>query len=331
MRAFVTGATGFIGYHVACALQEEGWEVSALARETANTDRLRRRGILIVRGDLLSGDGLAQGMKGCDAVFHVAAHYSLDRRESRLMHEVNVEGTRRILAAARAGDVPRVVFTSSTATVALRADGPADESGFADPDRVPAGYKRSKILAEQEALRAFRGGQDIVVVNPSTPVGAGDVKPTPTGRIILDTIKGRMPAYVDTGLNVVSVRDVAAGHLLACRLGKSGERYILGAHNLAFADLVGQVARLAGRRAPSIRIPYQAALAAAAVDEWLVSPLLRRPARIPLAGVRLSRHPMYFTAQKAVRELGLPQTPVSVALEEAVEWFAGDFVNGRPH
>ena len=324
MRAFVTGGTGFIGYHVAAALLADGCEVRALARAGSDTGRLRALGADVCAGDLATGEGVESGVRGCDAVFHAAAHYSLDRREKDVMRAVNVGGTRAVLAAARAAGVRRVVYTSSTATVGLCADGqPADESAFADPAAAQSEYKRTKILAERLALAACREGLDVVIVNPSTPVGWGDVKPTPTGRIVLDALRGRMPAYVDTGLNVAAVRDVAAGHLLAHAAGRTGERYILGGENMTLADLLGRIARIAGRRPPKFRLPFWFAQGVAVVDEYIAAPLTRTRPRVPLEGVRLARRPMYFTSGKAVRELGLPQTSVDAALAEAVDWFRG--------
>lgn len=322
MRALVTGATGFVGYHVALALCSAGHAVRALVRSPQHADRLNELGMEVVAGDLATGQGLASAVAGCDAVFHVAAHYSLDRRDSRVMHLVNVEGTKRVLDAVRRAGGPRLVYTSSTAAVGLREDGqPADESRFVDPAAVHSVYKKTKVMAEALVLEAVRDGMDAVIVNPSTPVGPWDVKPTPTGRIVLDTMRGKMPAYVETGLNVVAVEDVALGHVLAFDKGIRGERYILGNQNLHFGQLVATVARLAGRKPPSWKIPFWFAYVVAGVDEYVVSPLFAKSPRAPVAGVKLARVPMYFTAAKAVRELGLPQTPVEEALARAVEWF----------
>ncbi|GGI98300.1 dihydroflavonol-4-reductase [Alicyclobacillus cellulosilyticus] len=322
MRALVTGGSGFIGFHVVRTLLSAGHSVRVLVRSREAARRLEPLGVEVVMGDLATGEGIGTAVAGCDAVFHVAAHYSLDRRDGPRMYAVNVEGTRRVLAAVRRAGGPRMVYTSSTATIGLRADGgPADESRFVDPASVRSAYKRSKILAENLVLDACREGMDIVIVNPSAPVGWGDVKPTPTGRIVLDAMKGRIPGYVETGLNVVSVGDVAAGHLLAWRHGQSGERYILGHQNMHLSEILQVVAELAGRRPPKLRIPFWVAWCAAVVDEFVVTPVRGGPARIPLAGVQLAKQPMYFTAEKAVRELGLPQTPVRQALAEAVAWF----------
>ncbi|GEO25966.1 dihydroflavonol-4-reductase [Alicyclobacillus acidoterrestris] len=333
MRALVTGATGFVGYHVAVALRSSGHSVRALVRSPEqHADRLGAQGIEVAVGDLATGQGLEAAVAGCDAVFHVAAHYSLDRRDTAIMHAVNVEGTKRVLDAVRKAGGPRLVYTSSTAAVGLRDDGkPADESRFVNPDKVHSVYKKTKVLAESLVLDAARGGMDIVIVNPSTPVGPWDVKPTPTGRIVLDTMLGKMPGYVETGLNLVAVEDVAAGHLLAYEKGARGERYILGNQNMHFGDLVATVARLSGRKPPSLKIPFWFAYLVAGIDEYMLSPLLAKSPRAPVAGVKLAKVPMYFTAEKAVRELGLPQTPVEDALMRAIEWFRAEGVKPQQH
>jgi dihydroflavonol-4-reductase len=322
MRAFVTGGTGFIGFHVIRALLQRGDEVRALVRPGSSRNRHHLSDIRTVAGDLRSADGLIEAMRGCDAVFHVGAHYSLYRRDAATMYEVNVRGTERVLVAARAADVGRVVFTSSTATVGLRADGwAADETSYAELKTAVGAYKRSKILSERIALAAAQEGQDVVIVNPSTPIGSGDVKPTPTGRIVLDTLTGRMPAYVDSGLNIVAVSDVAAGHVLAYERGVAGERYILGNQNMTLRQLLEVVAECAGIEAPRVRLPLWCAVLLAVFDEGVLTPITGRAPRAPLAGALLARHPMYFRSDKAVRELGLPQTPVAGAIAEAVAWF----------
>ncbi|MDP9727482.1 NAD-dependent epimerase/dehydratase family protein [Alicyclobacillus sp. TC] len=331
MRAFVTGASGFIGYHVARLLLRDGHEVRALVRPGTSTQRLERLGMDKVYGDLTDVDSFSEAMRTCDVLFHVAAHYSLYRRDRDKMMAVNVEATRRLLEATRKTKIERIVYTSSTATVGLMEDGrAADETLFANPREVKSDYKRSKILAEELVLDACREGMDIVIVNPSTPVGPGDIKPTPTGRIVLDTMTGKMPAYVETGLNLVAVEDVAEGHLLAWKRGKTGERYILGNENLTFGDLVGRIARIAGCAAPRLRIPLWVAWTAAVMDEFVLSALSGHTPRVPLAGVQLARRPMYFTAQKAVRELGLPQTSIDIALKNAVEWFRSEVLQDIP-
>jgi dihydroflavonol-4-reductase len=322
VRVVVTGGSGFVGWHVVRSALRRGAEVRALVRSQAAANRLRGLGAVPVYGDILTGAGLDSAFAGAEAVFHVAAHYSLDRRDARLIYRTNVDGTRNVLRAAQRARIERLVYTSSTATVALDPTGqPADESGFADPDATGVDYKRSKILAERLVLAAAREGFDAVVVNPSTPVGWGDIKPTPTGRLVRDALFGRMPAYVATGLNFVAVTDVAEGHWLALERGRRGERYILGHENLTLAEFLERVARVAGRRPPRARLPWWVAWTLALIDEGLLTPLSGRPPRVPLAGVELARRPHYFTAAKAVRELGFPQTSLDQAIAEALAWF----------
>ncbi|TDY51379.1 dihydroflavonol-4-reductase [Alicyclobacillus sacchari] len=323
MLALVTGGTGFVGYHVVAALRDQGHQVRALVRDPMRAQALLALGADVCVGDLATGAGIEAAVRGCDAVFHVAAHYSLDRRDDALMYAANVEGTRRLIEAVRHAGGPRLVYTSSTAAVKLRHDGkPATEAdGFNDPDKVYSTYKKTKVLAERLAIDAAKAGMDIVIVNPSTPVGPYDVKPTPTGRIVLNTMLGRMPAYVETGLNLVAVEDVALGHLLAYARGRRGERYILGNRNMHFGDLVGTVARLAGRRPPRTKIPFWVAMSVAIVDDYLLSRLLHHTPRAPVDGVKLAREPMYFDATKAVQELGMPQSSVEDALLRAITWF----------
>lgn len=333
MRVLVTGATGFIGYHVARRLVQAGYSVRALVRPNSpRRARLDALGVEPVVGDLVRGQELASAVAGCEAVFHVAALYSLDRRDDERMYRTNVEGTRALVAAVEAGGRPRLVYTSSVAAVGLTDDGsPADERRFADPATAAGGYKRSKILAERIVMDAIRHGRiDGVIVNPSTPIGAGDVRPTPTGRLVQDAVFGRMPGYVNTGLNFVAVDDVAVGHLLALERGVTGDRYILGHQNMTLAELLTMAAGLAGVRPPRLRIPLGLAMAVALADEAVWSPLTGRPVRVPIAGVALARKPMYFTAAKAVTHLGLPQTPIHEALGQAIAWFQHERLAARP-
>lgn len=316
--AFVTGASGFVGANLVRALLGGGWRVRALLRGDAPS--LAGLDVDAVRGDLFS-PGLAGAMRGCDAVFHVAATYSLWRRDRETLLRVNVEGTRRVLAAAREAGVPRTVHTSSVAAIGVRAGGaPADETHQSSPERLVGAYKRSKYLAEAEAQRAFEAGQDVVVVNPTTPVGPWDGRPTPTGEIVVRFLAGRMPAYVDTGLNVIDVRDVAAGHVLAYERGVAGERYILGNENLTLRALLERLAEVSGRSAPRIRLPWAIPLAYAALGEFVLA-RVGVAADVPVESVLMSRQRMFYDARKAVRELGLPQSPVTLALADAVTWF----------
>jgi dihydroflavonol-4-reductase len=316
--AFVTGASGFVGANLARALLDRGWRVRALVRGAATS--LAGLDVEIVPGDLFA-PALADAMRGCDALFHAAARYSLWRRDGDDMFRTNVEGTRNALAAARAAGVPRTVHTSSVGAIGVRDDGmPADETHQTELHGLIGSYKRSKYGAELAVRDALMAGQDVVIVNPTTPVGPWDTKPTPTGEIIVRFLTGRMPAYVDTGLNVVDVRDVAIGHVLAYERGVTGERYILGNENLTLRALLHRLAAVAGRRAPRLRLPYLIPLAYAALREYTLEPL-GIPPDVSVESVRMSRQRMFYTAEKAVRELGLPQSPVTNALADAVTWF----------
>ena len=316
--AFVTGASGFVGANLVRTLLERGWRVRALVRGEAPS--LAGLDVELIRGDLFAPE-LAGAMRGCDALFHVAATYSLWRRDRAVLLRANVEGTRSVLAAARRAGVPRTVHTSSVAAIGVRPDGrPADESYQSPPERLIGAYKRSKYLAEAEARLAFAAGQDVVIVNPTTPVGPWDAKPTPTGEIVVRLLNGRMPAYVDTGLNVIDVRDVAAGHVGAYERGVAGERYILGHENLTLLALLERLASIAGRPAPRIRLPHAIPLAYAAFGEYVLAPIGVTP-DVSLESVRMAKQRMFYTAEKAVSELGLPQSPVTGALLDAVTWF----------
>ncbi len=321
MKAFVTGATGFVGAAVARALVRAGWSVRVLARVGSDRRNLAALPVEIADGELSDRKGLEQSLEGCGALFHVAADYRLGARDPEQLYRTNVDGTRNILAAARAVGVGRTVYTSSVATVGIPEDGsPGDELtpvGLAD---MIGHYKRSKYLAEQVALDAARSGMSLVIVNPSTPIGPGDLKPTPTGRIVLDAAAGRMPAYVDTGLNIVHVDDVAAGHLLAFHQGGSGERYILGGEDLSLQQILAQIAGLAGCRPPWIRLPYAAVLPIAYLAEGWAA-LSGRSGRVTLEGVRLSRKRMYFSSAKASHELGYTWRPPAEGFADAIQWF----------
>jgi dihydroflavonol-4-reductase len=317
--AFVTGASGFVGANLVRALLARRWRVRALVRGDAPS--LDGLDVERVHGDLFA-PALADAMRGCDALFHVAATYSLWRRDRDAVMRANVDGTRSVLAAARAAGVPRTVHTSSVAALGVRADrAPADETCQSPPGRLIGAYKRSKYLAEREVRRAVDAGQDVVIVNPTTPVGPWDAKPTPTGDIVVRFLTGRMPAYVDTGLNVVDVRDVAAGHVLAYERGVTGERYILGHENLTLRALLERLATIAGRRAPRLRLPRIIPLAYAALGEYVLVRAGLRP-DVALDGVRMAKQRMFYTAEKAIRELGFPQSSVDGALADAVTWFA---------
>lgn len=320
IKAFITGGTGFIGAHLVRLLLNKGYQVKVLVRRESKLDNLQGLPVEIVTGELNSPD-LASLMQDCQVMFHVAAHYSLWRKDRDLLYKYNVLGTRNILAAARESKIERVVYTSSVAAIGVGKDGqPVDETYQSPVEKLIGDYKKSKYFAEQEAYNALKLGQDIVIVNPSTPVGALDLKPTPTGDIILRFLRGQMPAYVNTGLNIVDVFDVATGHLLALEKGVSGDRYILGNQNLTLKELLAILAQITGLKPPTVTIPLWIPLTVATIDEFILAPLGKTPS-IPLDGVKMSAQLMYYNCQKAREVLGLPQSPITNALTEAVNWF----------
>jgi len=321
MKALVTGATGFVGAAVARALDVAGWQVRVLVRGGSNRSNLQHLAAEVVEGDLADVAALERALQGCEGLFHVAADYRLGARDPKPLYRTNVEGTRNILIAARAARVPRIVYTSSVATIGIPPDGsPGNEQTPVGLANMIGHYKRSKYLAEDVVRDAARMGMSVVIVNPSTPVGPGDIKPTPTGQLILDAASGRMPAYVDTGLNIVHVDDVAAGHLLAFERGGAGERYILGGEDMTLQTILAQIARLVGRNPPRVRLPYAAVLPVAYLAEALAK-FSGRTGRITLEGVRMSRKRMFFSSGKAARELGYRWRPPLEAFEDAVRWF----------
>lgn len=322
--SLVTGATGFVGAAVARALLAAGLPVRVLARPHSDRRNLAGLAVEIAEGSLEEAASLAAAVAGCRYLFHVAADYRLWVPDPAAMFRVNVDGTRTLMLAALAAGVERIVHTSSVATLGLVAGGSADERTPSAIGDMIGPYKQSKFAAEAAvtALIAERG-LPAVIVNPSTPVGPGDVKPTPTGRLIVEAARGRMPGYVDTGLNLVHVDDVAAGELLAAERGAVGERYILGGENLSLAEILGAVARAAGRRPPSRKIPYAVVLPIAAGVELLARVTGREPFTT-LDGVRMSRKKMYFSSAKAMRELGYAPRPASAAIADAVAWFAAN-------
>jgi dihydroflavonol-4-reductase len=322
MRIFVTGGTGFIGGSVVRCLLAASHEVRVLVRPGADTRQLDGLPVQHIAGDLKDADSLRRGVAGCDWVFHVAALYSYWGHRWEDFRQINVEGTRRVLQAAGDEGVKRIVYTSSVAVLGIPKDGsPATEETPSTLADMISDYKRSKFLAEEVALDFARQGLPLIIVNPSTPVGVGDHKPTPTGKIIVDFLNGRMPAYVDTGLNIVDVEDVAAGHLLAAERGRAGERYILGGENLTLKQLLDVLAEVSGRPPVRMRIPYRVALAWSYVDVALARLNPRHTPSATPETVRLSHKHMYFDPSKAVRELGLPQTPARKALHKAVGWY----------
>jgi dihydroflavonol-4-reductase len=321
MRALVTGATGFVGSAIARALSAAGWQVRVLARAHSDRRNLQSLPVEIATGDLLDAASLEAALRDCDALFHAAADYRLGAVDSERLYQTNVDGTRNLLNAARRAGTARIVYTSSVAAVGLPADGsPGTEDTPVTLDDMIGHYKRSKFLAEA-LVREFAGsGTPVVIVNPSTPIGPGDVKPTPTGQVVVDAASGRMPAYVDTGLNIVHVDDVAAGHLLALERGRIGERYILGGEDMTLREILLQISRVTGRPAPRIRLPQATLLPIALVSE-AAARLTGGSARVTLESVRMARKHMYFSSAKAVRALGYRWRPPAVAFEDAIRWF----------
>lgn len=321
MRALVTGATGFVGAAVARALLQEGWEVRALARKGSDRRNLQSLAVEVIEGDLADALSLQPALAGCEALFHVAADYRLGAFDPEQLYKTNVEGTRNILNAARAARVRRVVYTSSVATIGIPKDGSAGTE--ASPSTLAdmiGHYKRSKFLAEEVAREAVRAGTAVVIVNPSTPVGPGDVKPTPTGQMVFDAAAGRMPAYVDTGLNIVHVDDVASGHLLAFHRGRVGERYILGGQDMTLREILVEIARLTGRKPPNVRLPAGLVMPIAYVAEGFAR-VTGRSTRITVEGVRMARKRMFFSSAKAVGELGYQWRAPTLAFADAITWF----------
>jgi len=322
MKAFVTGATGFVGSHVAHVLADQGADLRLLVRTGSDPKNIRQLNADRVIGDLCDPESIDRAMAGCDVVFHVAADYRLWVRDPAQMYRANVEGTRTILQAARTNRVRRVVYTSSVATMGFTVkNNPVDESSPVSLESMIGHYKRSKYMAEEVALAAGHDGIDVVVVNPSTPVGEQDIKPTPTGRIVVDFLKKKFPAYVDTGLNLVDVRECARGHAAALEKGRSGERYILGGENLTLKQILDKLAAITGLPSPRVRLPYAVALASGVVDTVVTGVVLRREPRVTLDAVRMGRKKMFVSSAKAERELGWKAVPVDAALRRAVQWF----------
>lgn len=316
----VTGASGFLGWHVARLLVERGYRVRALARVGSRVADLE---VETVVGDLRDAGSLERAAAGCGLVFHVAADYRLWAKDPGEMYRINVEGTRNLLAAARNAGAERIVYTSTVGTIGIPAGGVGDETTPVTLADMAGDYKRSKFLAERAALEFARAGLPVVIVNPTAPIGDHDAKPTPTGKIVLDFLQGDMPAFIDTGLNVVDARDVAEGHLLACERGRAGERYILGSENLTLAQILEKLAAIAGRKAPSVRLPYAVAYGAGACSTaW--ARLTGKPPRVPLDAVRMARKKMWVTHEKARRELGFEPGPAEAALARAVAWFQAE-------
>lgn len=320
-KAFVTGATGFVGAHVARKLVERGDNTTVLARPSSNLSLLKGLPVEIAIGDLTDFNSIIEHMKGVDQLYHVAADYRLWARDPRDIYRSNVDGTRNILEAALKQGVSNVVYTSTVGCLGIPKDGsPGDENTHVTRNELVGHYKKSKYDAEQVALEYVEKELNVVIVNPSTPIGPGDIKPTPTGKIILDFMRGKMGGFVDTGLNLIAVEDVAEGHLLAAEKGRVGEKYILGNRNMTLCEILTTLAKITNRKPPSLQVPHWTALLAAYANTAASTVLGKEPS-IPIEGVLMSMKKMYFTSEKAIRELRLPQTPVEDALARAVRWF----------
>lgn len=323
MKALVTGATGFIGGAVVRALVKSGIDVRVLARAGADLQNIQNLTVERVEGDLRDPASLRRSLAGCRQLYHVAAHYALWAKDPSIFYDINVTGTKNLLEAARDIGVERIVYCSTIGAIGLPPGGGlGTEETPVSLEQMAGHYKRSKYLAEQEVVKLAKAGLPVVIVNPSAPVGAGDVKPTPTGQVIVDFMKGRMPAYIETGMNIVDVDDVAAGHLLAMEKGRIGERYILGNKNLMLREVFEIMSRLTGIKAPTIKLPRLAILPLAYANQWIAN-LTGQSPRIPLEGVKMAKYKMHYDCSKAIRELGIPLTPPEVALEKAVRWFRG--------
>lgn len=322
MKALVTGATGFIGGNLVRELLKQGYQVRALVRKASNHKNIQGLDIEMAFGDLRDRECLDRALEGCEVLFHVAASYTFWTPDPRVIYETNVKGTENILTAALAKGIRKVVYTSTESTIGIRESGSSGtEETEVKPSELAGHYKKSKYMAERLALKMYHEGLPLVVVNPTVPVGPFDIKPTPTGQFIVDFLNHRMPAYVDTGLNVVDVEDVAKGHVLALEKGRIGDRYILGNRNITFREILEILEQMTGIRAPRLKIPIWLALGAAYVDEFMTGTILRKHPRIPVAGVKAARRFRYFDCSKAIVELGFPQTAIEEALEKAVRWF----------
>ena len=322
MKVLVTGATGFIGGNLARELWRRGDDVRALVRPGSNQLTIEDTGIVPVEGDILDPQSIDRAVQGCEAVFHVAAAYTFWSKNPEEVSRTNVEGTLNVLNAAREAGVSRTVYTSTVGTIGLPKTGLGDEATPFEPKSLHGDYKRSKLQAEKEALSLAAEGMPVVVVNPTAPVGPWDVKPTPTGRMVLDFLRRKVPAYLKTGMNVVDVADVVDGHILALEKGRNGDRYILGNRNVSLKEIFDILSGITGLPAPRIRAPYWLVVGVGYADRFVEGTLLRREPAIPVEGVLASRVPAYVSCKKAVSELGQPQRPIEDALKQAVDWFA---------
>ena len=322
MKVLITGSSGFIGAAVTRAVVAKGDEVRVLVRPASNRSNLDGLLVETIEGDLQDPDSLKKAVAGCQGIYHVAAHYALWAQDPSTFYKVNVEGTKQLFRAAEEASVERIVYTSTIGAIGLPGDGGMGSEEFFPADSQLSGdYKRSKFLAEQEVLKMAQRGLPVVIVNPTAPVGERDVKPTPTGQIIVDFMKGRMLAYIETGMNLIDVGDVALGHVRAMERGRIGERYILGNQNLMLREICQMLSPLTGVSAPRVRLPWKWVVPLAHVNTWIANHVTHKTPRVPLEGVRMAKYRMHYDCTKARNELDLPQTPVETALKKAVEWF----------
>ena len=322
MKVFITGATGFVGSHVARAMAAQGADLRLLVRSTSRLDNIADLRAETATGDLRNPESLKKAMAGCEFVFHVAADYRLWVRDPEQMYRSNVEGTRAIIRAAQESGVRRVIYTSSVATMGFTREGHiAGEDSPVSIKEMVGHYKRSKFMAEQIALEAGNNGANVVVVNPTTPIGEYDIKPTPTGRIVVDFLNRKFPAYVDTGLNLADVKEVARGHLLAMETARPGQRYILGGENLTLKQILDKLSALTGLAAPTMKVPHAVAMGFAVFDQFFTGTLRGKEPRATIDAVKMGRKKMFASSAKAERELGYKVLPVEEALRRAVEWF----------
>ncbi|MCK5247996.1 NAD-dependent epimerase/dehydratase family protein [Candidatus Bipolaricaulota bacterium] len=321
MKALVTGATGFVGGNLVRELLKGGFQVKALVREPSNRKNIDGLDVEIAVGDLCDRASLDRAMDGCKVLFHVAASYAFWTPDPAAVYETNVQGTENVLAAAGDAGLRKIVYTSTESTIGIVDHGLGTEEVQSSLDSLAGHYKKSKLLAERLVQKMSLQGLPVTIVNPTMPVGPWDIKPTPTGQVVVDFLNGRMPAYVNTGLNVVGVVDVATGHILALEKGRIGERYILGNKNLTLRDILGVLETITGIRAPNVRIPIWLALGAAYADECVRGKILKRPPRIPISAVKTARKFRHFDCSKSIQQLGFPQTPIEESLRQAVSWF----------
>ena len=322
MKAFITGATGFVGSHVARALAAQGAELRLLVRPTSRLDNIADLRAETATGDLRNPESLKKAMVGCEFVFHVAADYRLWVRDPDQMYRSNVEGTKAIIQAAQESGVRRVIYTSSVATMGFTREGhiAGEDTPVSLKDMV-GHYKRSKFMAEEIALEAGKKGVNVVVVNPTTPIGEYDIKPTPTGRIVVDFLKRKFPAYVDTGLNLADVKEVARGHILAMESARPGQRYILGGENMTLKQILDKLSALTGLPAPTMKVPHTVAMGFAVFDQFFTGMIMGKEPRATIDAVKMGRKKMFASSAKAERELGYKVMPVEDALRRAIDWF----------